>query len=52
MKLYDATDNSRQLYLVMEKCKGKMLHTAVRDYADLGSTRKNLPEGICAKIFY
>ena len=52
MKIYDVTDNSRSLYLVMEKCKGKMLHTAVKDYSGMGSIRKNLPENMCAKIFY
>lgn len=25
MKLYDAIESSRQIYLVVEKCKGKML---------------------------
>jgi len=32
MKLYDAIDYQRHLYLVTESCKGKMLSTIVRDY--------------------
>jgi len=31
MKLYDAIDTQRQLYLVLENCQGKMLHTVVKE---------------------
>ena len=31
MKLYDAIDYQRHLYLVIESCKGKMLSTIIRD---------------------
>lgn len=31
MKLYDAIDYKRHLYLVTESCKGKMLSTIVRE---------------------
>jgi len=31
MKLYDAIDTQRQLYLVLENCLGKMLHTVVKE---------------------
>lgn len=52
MKLYDVIDNHRHLYLVTEKCEGKMLHTVVKEFNDTGNCRKNLPEQMCAKIFY
>ena len=31
MKLYDAIDTNRQLFLILEPCKGKMLNVVVRD---------------------
>ena len=31
MKLYDAIDTSRQLFLILEPCKGKMLNVVVRE---------------------
>jgi len=52
MKLYDAIDYQRHLYLVTECCKGKMLSTIIRDYKSMGSAKRNLPEDICKKIFY
>ena len=52
MKLYDAIDYQRHLYLVTESCKGKMLSTIIRDYKSMGSAKRNLPEEICKKIFY
>lgn len=54
MKLYDAIDSYRHLYLVLENCEGQMLHTVVKDHANgsLSSYRKCLPEKACAKIFY
>jgi serine/threonine protein kinase len=36
MKLYDAIDYQRHLYLVTESCKGKMLSTIVREYRGQG----------------
>jgi serine/threonine protein kinase len=53
MKLYDAIDSQRQLFLIVEHCPGKMLNTVVRDYGDNQKTNKRqLPEDVCAKIFY
>ena len=54
MKLYDAIDTQRHLYLVLENCEGQMLHTVVKEHADqsLSSYRKCLPEKACAQIFY
>ena len=54
MKLYDAIDTHRHLYLIIERCKGSMLQTIVREYGKAGArgARKNLPEEVCAKIYY
>ena len=34
MKLYDVIDTHRHLYLIIERCKGSMLQTIVRDYGN------------------
>lgn len=46
MKMYDAIDTQRQLYLVLELCEGEILEDVIKR-----STRKNLSEKECAKIF-
>lgn len=54
MKLFDAIDSYRHLYLVLESCEGQMLHTVVQEHADhtMSSYRKCLPEKACAQIIY
>ena len=52
MKLYDAIESSRQIYLIVERCEGKMLHTVIKEMTAMGSSRKNLSEQHCAKILY
>lgn len=52
MKLYDVIEGARQIYLIVERCKGIMLHNMVREMNQMGSIRKNLPEDMCAKIMY
>lgn len=52
MKLYDAIESSRQIYLIVERCEGRMLHTVIKEMTDMGSSRKNLSEENCAKILY
>lgn len=54
MKLYDAIDTHRHLYLVLENCEGEMLHSVVKEHAEraINSYRKCLPEEACAQIFY
>jgi len=51
MKLYDAIDKERHVYLIVENCTGKQLDNVIREFPREG-TRKNLPEEICAKIMY
>lgn len=46
MKLYDAIDTPKQLYLILENVEGKMLHQILKEVPD-----KRLPERACAKIF-
>ena len=46
MKMYDAIDTQRQLYLVLELCEGEILEDVIKR-----STQKHLPERQCAKIF-
>lgn len=50
MKLYDAIDTYRHLYLVLENCDGEMLHTVVKECSNqsLSSYRRCLPEKACA----
>ena len=52
MKLYDAIDTQRQLYLVVEACEGQPLNTVVREYGNQGiiGSRKNLTEEVSIKI--
>ena len=45
MKMYDAIDTQRQLYLVLELCKGDILEDVIKR-----STQKHLSERNCAKI--
>jgi len=54
MKLYDAIDSYRHLYLVLENCDGQMLHSVVKEHSEqsFGSYRRCLPEQACAQIFY
>lgn len=52
MKLYDAIESSRQIYLIVERCEGKMLHTVIKEMTAMGSSRKNLSEQHCAKILF
>lgn len=53
MKLYDAIDQKRQLFIILESCKGEELHKVVKKYSEgIGGSRKNLSEEICAKIMY
>lgn len=47
MKLYDAIDTHRQLYLILESCKGKMLSDIVKM-----KPHKTLEEDTVAKISY
>ena len=51
MKLYDAVDKARHVYLIVENCKGKQLDQVIREYAH-DAPRKNLPEKLCANILY
>ena len=51
MRLFDAIDGHRQLYLVTERCHGDMLSEVMKKQA-IGGMRKNLPEADCAKIAY
>lgn len=46
MKLYDAIDTPKQLYLICESINGKMLHNILKD-----SPGKRLHANICAQIF-
>lgn len=54
MKLFDAIDTQRHLYLVLENCEGQMLHSVVKEHAEraVNSYRKCLPEVVCSQIFY
>jgi serine/threonine protein kinase len=51
MKLYDSVEASRQVYLIVERCPGTMLHTIIKE-TNIGTNRKILPEKVCAKIIY
>lgn len=51
MKLYDSIECSRHLYLVTEMCPGVTAHSMIKEI-NIGSSRKNLPEPICAAIMY
>lgn len=51
MKLYDAIECSRHLYLVTEMCPGVTVHSMIKEI-NIGSSRKNLPEPVCASIMY
>lgn len=51
MRLFDAIDSHRQLYLVIERCHGQMLTEVMKKQA-LSGLRKNLPESDCAKIIF
>lgn len=46
MKLYDAIDTPRQLYLVLESVDGQILNEVLRKREG-----NNLPEVTCARIF-
>ena len=46
MKLYDAIDTPKQLYLILENVSGRMLHQVLKD-----AKNNRLSELACAKIF-
>ena len=46
MKMYDAIDTQRQLYLVLELCEGEILEDVIKR-----SIKKFLSEKDCKKIF-
>lgn len=46
MKLYDAIDTPKQLYLICEHVNGKMLHHILKE-----SPGKRLHSKVCAQIF-
>lgn len=45
MRMYDAIDAHRQIYLILEHCPGKMLQSLHKRAA-----KGYLPEDVCAKI--
>ena len=47
MQLYEMIETQRQIFLVIELCEGKMLHTIVRENSQVGQTLKPLPEDTC-----
>ena len=51
MKLYDAIDKKRHVYLIVENCRGKQLDQVIRELTR-DAPQKNLPEELCAKLLY